>query len=159
MEIFNEIFEICDRIKDNFLILEEETLAILSCDADEIEEHTIKRAEMLEMNKKLYDEIFGFCEKSENGDSLSKAVKNTALRNELSEDEKIVFDRFSEVYAVVNRVVNVDKQVVDRIEREQQKIVEKIKQMNASTESKATKYFSASQTGEEKHFSDNVRRV
>lgn len=159
MKNFEEIFEIHKTVKSNFLALEQETVAILSCDADDIEAHTVARVEYLEKNKKLYDEIFEFCKTYEKGGALEGAVKNTADRSELEAAEQEVFDLFSQVYAVVNRVVNVDKQVTERIEREQNKIIKQIKNMNTSHESKAAKFYAASDTGEQKHFNDSKRRI
>lgn len=159
MEKFNDIFELVNEIEFNFTTLENETVAILSCDPDEIEQHTVARVELLEKNKKLFDEIFEFCDGCENGGNLKSAVKNTAQRNELTDDEKCVFDRFCEIYAIVHRIVNIDKQVTDRIQREHSRIVEKIKEMNTSHQSKASKFYSASNTGAEKHLGDTSRKV
>lgn len=159
MKEFEEIFEICKKVKENFLALEQETVAILSCDADDIEAHTVARIEYLEENKKLYEEIFEFCKTVPNGEAIEGAVKNTADRDALSDEEKDVFDRFSKVYAVVNRVVNVDKQVTERIEREQNKIINQIKMMNAGPEAKASKFYAASDRGGKKHFDDTKRRI
>lgn len=159
MKSFDEIYEIYKTVKSNFLTLEQETVAILSCDADDIEGHTVARVEYLEENKKLYDEIFEFCKTYEKGEALESAVKNTADRSELEEAEQKIFDLFSQVYAIVNRVVNVDKQVTERIEREQNKIIKQIKSMNTSHESKAAKFYAASDTGEQKHFNNAKRRI
>ncbi|MBE6836702.1 MAG: hypothetical protein E7509_01705 [Ruminococcus sp.] len=159
MKNFDEIYEIHKTIKSNFLALEQETVAILSCDADDIEGHTLARVEYLEMNKKLYEEIFDFCKTYEKGEALEGAVKNTAMRDELPEEIQEIFDRFSQVYAIINRVVNVDKQVTERIEREQNKIIKQIKEMNTGHESKAAKFYAASDTGEQKHLGDSKRRI
>lgn len=159
MTDFKEIFTLQKTIKSNFVALEQETVAILSCDADDIEGHTIARVMYLEKNKQLYEEIFDFCKTYENGEELESAVKNTAIRDELSEELQEVFDRFSQVYAVVNRVVNVDKQVTERIEREQNKIIKQIKNMNSGVESKAAKFYAASDTGEQKHLGESKRRI
>lgn len=159
MKNFEEIFEIQKNVKSNFLALEQETVAILSCDADDIEGHTVARVEYLEKNKELYEEIFDFCKTYEQGYALEMAVKNTAMREELPDNLKEVFDRFSQVYAIVNRVVNVDKQVTERIEREQNKIVKQIKDMNSGYESKAVKFYAASDAGEQKHFGESKRRI
>lgn len=159
MEKINEIFGICDIIEDNFLILEKETLEILSCEPEQIEQHTVNRVELLEKNKKLFDEIFEFCDTLENGEIVKSAVKNTAVRDDLSEEEKSVFDHFTQVYAVVHRIVNVDKQVSERIKREHSRVVEKIKEMNASHQSKVGKFYSASDTGAKKHLGNTFGKV
>lgn len=159
MKNFEEIYDIFKTVKSNFLALEQETVAILSCDADDIEGHTVARVRYLEENKKLYEEIFEFCKSYEKGEELEGAVKNTAVRDELPEKEQEIFDKFSQIYAIVYRVVNVDKQVTERIEREQNRIVNQIKSMNSSQESKAAKFYAASNTGDQKHFGESNRRI
>lgn len=159
MKNFEEIGEIFKQIRSNFLALEQETVAILSCDADDIEAHTVARVEYLEKNKALYEEIFDFCGTAERGIQLSGAVKNTADRESLNDAEKEVFDKFTQVYAIVNRVVNVDRQVTERIEREQNRIVRQIKEMNTSNEAKAVKFYTASDSGGQKHFDGSKRRI
>ena len=159
MNVFSEIFEITETIRKNFEALEAETNAILSCPPEDIEAHTENRVNYLEENKKLYDEIFAFCAVTENGEELKGAVKNTAEREQLSEDFRKVFDGFQEVYAIVHRVVNIDSQVTERIERERERILEQIKNMNEGQEAKAAKFYAASQSGSEMHVPDTKRSV
>lgn len=147
-----KIIELLDKIKDRLLVFEQETIDILSCDVDEIEEHSDNRVKITHELDRVFDHIELLCsEMEEDGDRVRRIIRSSRDLTEVAPDEEAIYFKMQEIGSLINRIKDSDVQAVDRIDREKDGLLGKIKAENTGAGAKAAKFMVGTNDGRQKY--------
>ncbi|MBR6336110.1 MAG: hypothetical protein IKR76_00095 [Ruminococcus sp.] len=147
-----KIIELLDKIKDRLLFFEQETIDILSCDVDEIEEHSDNRVKITHELDRVFDHIELLCsEMEEDGDRVRRIIRSSRDLTEVAPDEEAIYFKMQEIGSLINRIKDSDVQAVDRIDREKDGLLGKIKAENTGAGAKAAKFMVGTNDGRQKY--------
>lgn len=138
--VIQRVINLLEEKKDYFTLYEQVSLAMLSCDADELEEKIGRRAVIIERIDHLDACIDEACEKQQ---LYCQAARASCGRSELPEGWKTVFDCAMQVRAIIGRLPDIDLQIEMRLEQERDLALEQIKSNNRGQNAQAAKYYSA----------------
>lgn len=145
------IEKICALIREKyeeFLSFEHQTERLLSCDIDEIENCMQQRQCCMDSISNIDNQLLQLAGMTLYPELTASVLKLKCNRDELPEELKCVFDSTLEVFSVVNRIIEMDKQVNIRVEAEKERLLEKIKSNNQSMHAHASKYYSNNTFGQ-----------
>lgn len=154
-----KICSLLDEIKNCLLDFEKETMDIISCNIEDIEEHTRKRVDITQKLDEIFKEIDLICENMENGEKIKKMIRNVSLYTNVNKDEEPVFLKAQEIFSVFTRIKDSDVQAVDRINIEKEMLIKKIKDTNNGQQAKAAKFSVGVDDGMKKHFEEEKKLI
>ncbi len=147
-----KIIELLDNIKEKLLIFEQETIDIMSCDLDDIEEHSENRVKITHQLDKIFDHIELLCsEMEEDGDRVRRIIKSSRDLTEVAPDEEAIYFKMQEIGSLINRIKDSDIQAIDRIDREKDSLLGQIKAENTGAGAKAAKFMVGTNDGSQKY--------
>ena len=147
-----KIIDLLVVIGEKLLVFEQETIDILSCDIDDIEQHTGNRIKITAELDKLFGLIELLCsEMDEDGDRVRRIIKSSRDLTEVAPDEEAIYFKMQELGSLINRIKDSDVQAIDRIEREKNSLLGKIKAENTGTGAKAAKFIVGTNDGHQKY--------
>jgi hypothetical protein len=155
-----EICLILDSIKENLLEFERETINIISCDIDSIQNHTENRVSITSKMDESFKKIDEICSSMEKGSEIRKIIRNVSNYSSVEPENEPVFLKAQSIFSIVNRIKDSDIQAVDRINLEKNILLKKIKDINNGQEAKASKFkIGTSNDGSKLHFNNNSKSV
>ena len=147
-----KIIELLDKIKERLLVFEQETVDIMSCDLDDIEEHSNNRVKITAELDKIFSHIELLCsEMEEDGDRVRRIIKSSRDLTEVAPDEEAIYFKMQEIGSLINRIKDSDVQAVDRIGLEKEALLGRIKAENKGAGAKAAKFIVGTNDGRQKY--------
>lgn len=147
-----KIIELLDKIKERLLVFEQETIDIMSCDLDDIEEHSNNRVKITAELDKIFSHIELLCsEMEEDGDRVRRIIKSSRDLTEVAPDEEAIYFKMQEIGSLINRIKDSDVQAVDRIGLEKEALLGRIKAENKGAGAKAAKFIVGTNDGRQKY--------
>lgn len=116
MDTITAVCSLLEEKKKQLLNYEEATLAMLSCDADDVEHYIIERSKLAIAVDELGDEIARLCDGEAAGVVLLETAQGKMTFEKVPSEYQCVFYGAQGVSSVVNRIKESDKQVVERLE-------------------------------------------
>ena len=120
---------ILDSIKENLLEFERETINIISCDIDSIQNHTENRVSITSKMDESFKKIDEICSSMEKGLEIRKIIRNVSNYSSVEPENEPVFLKAQSIFSIVNRIKDSDIQAVDRINLEKNIISNSLKQI------------------------------
>ena len=146
MDTHNYVLTIQKQQKLLFLITkyEEESLALLDCDIDDVTEHINERDRIVKLVDVLRREILKLCPK----DSPEyKAFNNSCERRELTPELQQIFDLRQQFNTHMTRAHSMDPDIIQRLKDTRDVIVKEIKENNSGQNANAAKFYTNSMSG------------
>ena len=139
-EKISRICGLLDEIKSELLCFEQETIEIISCDTDSIEEHTENRVKITEKMDVVFKEIDRICIDMDGGAEIRKIIRNVSMFTTVEPRFEPVFFKAQGIFSILNRIKDSDVQAIGRINIEREVLLKKIREMNNGQEAKASKF-------------------
>lgn len=147
-----KIIELLEVIRQKLLVFEQETIDIMSCDVDDIEEHSHNRVKITAELDKLFGLIELLCsEMDEDGDRVRRIVRSSRDLTEVAPDEEAIYFKMQEIGSLINRIKDSDVQAIDRIGLEKEALLGKIKAENTGAGAKAVKFIVGTNDGHQRY--------
>jgi len=115
--------------KELFLSYEQTTNQMLDCDIEEMEIFFNRREELIEKIDAINAKIAQAAEQ-DTSSVLLQAIKNKCARNDLPEHLLCVFDLSQTVFSVINRISNIEPQIMARLMQSKTELENLIKSTN-----------------------------
>ena len=136
-----KILEQLEKIKEKLLVFEQETIEIMGCDIDDIEEHSANRVKITKELDKCFDMIELLCsEMGSDGDRVRRLIRSSRDLTETAQDEEAIYFKMQQIISLLNRIKDSDVQAIDRIDLEKNALLGKIRAENKGAGAKAAKF-------------------
>ena len=139
-EKVSRICELLDEIRNELLEFEQETIEIISCDIDSIEEHTENRVKITERMDAVFKKIDVICIDMDGGAEIRKIIRNVSMFTTVEPEFEPVFFKAQAIFSILSRIKDSDVQAIGRINIEREVLLKQIREMNAGQEAKAAKF-------------------
>lgn len=147
-----KILEQLEKIKEKLLVFEQETIEIIGCDIDDIEEHSTNRVKITKELDKCFDMIELLCsEMGPDGDRVRRLIRSSRDLTETAQDEEAIYFKMQQIISLLNRIKDSDVQAIDRIDLEKNALLGKIKAENKGAGAKAAKFIVGTNDGRQKY--------
>lgn len=140
MNIIDELIRLLNEKKELFIQYEIYTGRLTECPVEDIEEYITQRGALANQIDKITDAIKCLCAGEKNGDALLAAINNTCKYDEVTQEGRALFSKGQEIFSVISRISEQEKQITPRMEELRTELLGKIK--NASNTPKIAKYLS-----------------
>jgi hypothetical protein len=157
-EELEEILDLLREKKELFVIYEDMTIKLLSCEFEETDDLIYERSCVA----KKIDAVDNKIQKLSNSDEsgvVKTALKNTCTRGELPGCLQIIFDVSQKIFSIVNRIKNMNDEIAERILIEQKEILSEIRQINTGQEAKAAKFYGTTYEVNKPYFSGHLKSI
>ncbi|WP_312643759.1 hypothetical protein [Hydrogenoanaerobacterium sp.] len=129
MNDIKHIMDLLGQKKELFTEYERITNDMLTCSVEELEAFMSRRGELIKEIDAVVRQITEVCEQDDTG-LYGQAVKNKCSRSELPEYLVCIFDFAQTIFAVMNRVANIEPQIMERLLQCRDELEQKIKSTN-----------------------------
>ena len=147
-----KILEQLEKIKEKLLVFEQETIEIMGCDIDDIEEHSANRVKITKELDKCFDMIELLCsEMGSDGDRVRRLIRSSRDLTETAQDEEAIYFKMQQIISLLNRIKDSDVQAIDRIDLEKNALLGKIRAENKGAGAKAAKFIVGTNDGRQKY--------
>jgi hypothetical protein len=157
-EIINRLYELLEQKEKLFLEYEKESLALLDCDIDDMEEHINNRGKLSVEIDENEEQIKNISNNYEYG-FIKPVLSNSCDRNQLSLAHIKIFDKSQKIFSIVNRISRINCEIEQRIILEQEALLEEIKLINSGQEAKASKYSDTVSDGSKPYIPVKIKSI
>lgn len=140
MEQIYGITELLSAKKELFVRYEQLTEQMLTDSIEKLADLTMRRQKLCNSIDKIDKEIVKEADKLPNGSIIVKALHLQCLRDQVPDSWLDFFDKVQEIFAIVNRVRQMEPEITARIQNELMAVTEKIKENNRSMTAYAAKF-------------------
>ena len=151
-ERIEKICGLLDKIKDYLLEFEKETIEIITCDSEAIEEHSQNRVTITEKMDSVFKVIDEICKDMERGGEIRKIIRNVADFTTVDPELEPGFFKAQSIFSLLSRLKDSDVQAFSRVNIEKDMLLKKIREMNTGQEAKAAKFKIGTDTNENKAY-------
>ena len=116
MDIAAELCRLLEQKKEHFLEYEQATLAMLDCEADDVDQYITQRGFIATEIDELTEQMARLCDGLPERDLLLEAAAGQVDFGNVPSEYHCVFYGGQAVRSVVNRIMETEKQVVARFE-------------------------------------------
>ncbi len=138
------VIELLELKKQLFLKYEQASIALTYSDIEQMEFIVDEREQLKEEIDQIDVKINQSAIAGQYGEAVWKAIKNQLNRSEVVSELLPLFDKGQEIFAAVNRIMQMEPLIIKHIEETQKELEQKIKSSNSIP--KIKKYFDTIQT-------------
>lgn len=138
------VIELLESKKQLFLKYEQASIALTYSDIEQMEFIVDEREQLKEEIDQIDEKIRQSAIAEQYGEAVWKAIKNQSNRSEVVSELLPLFDKGQEIFAAVNRIMQMEPLIIKHIEDTQKQLEQKIKDSNSIP--KIKKYFDTIQT-------------
>ena len=143
MSIYDSIEALLQEKKTAFLAYEQATDGLIMSNADTAPAFMQRRQELMDQISEIDDRIAALCFDADDGKLIALAVKNKCDRAQLPKEICPLFDLAQQIFAVINRIRQMEPQALDRMIIEKEALLAKIKDTNQGVGAKASRYYNS----------------
>ena len=148
MEPIYRIGQLLAKKKELFARYEQLTVQMLTCPIETLENLTIQRQKLCDRIDNLDKEMDQKAKELPDGQTVVQALRLKCLRNQVPDQYLDFFDKVQEIFAIANRVRQMDPEIAARLESEMAALTDKIKENNRSVTAQAAKFGSGITSGQ-----------
>ena len=136
---------------------EEETMALIDCDIDDVTKHIDERDRIVKLVDVLTKEILKLCPE---GSHEYNAFRNSCSRSDLTPEIQQIFDLRQQFNVHKSRACSMDQEIIQRLKNTRDDIVAEIKENNSGQNANAAKFYTSGlSNGENLFFPKNKKEI
>lgn len=128
MDTINQLSCLLEEKKEKFQMYETQTLALLSCELEDMEQYIINRDALATEIDELSEEMARICSDMPGGDLLMDILQTKVNFENVPDEYHPLFYSAQAVRSTVNRIAQTERQAVERMELFRSQALEQVKQ-------------------------------